>query len=404
MIAAINYLWEYIPINLKGGNNENQTLVCFFRSSYRDVKRVHYTITQRDGSALPTWLNFDANSLRLSGSPKDGDVGALELLITAKDSANAISQSAFTLIVEAVNDAPVLNNPVSVIYMLVDSSNTYTLPQNVFVDPDINDAITLELKLANGSALPDWLSFDASTLTLSATPNQTQLAAPLQLQLVATDLSGAKTSTLITLAAAIWGSESADTLNGTQVSETLWGLGGNDTITGNAGADKLIGGEGNDTYVADNFDVIIEEINEGIDTVKASSSWVLGENLENLTLTGAIAINGMGNTLANILTGNAAANILDGAAGADTMIGGLGNDIYQIEHLEDLVIERLNEGNDTANVDIATIDGTYVLAANLENASLNNNIAYNLRGNSLDNLLRGNASNNILNGLGGSDT
>ena len=50
-----------------------------------------------------------------------------------------------------------------------------------------------------------------------------------------------------------------------------------------------------------------------------------------LVLTGAAAINGTVNALANIITGNAANNVLNGGAGVDTMIGGLGNDTYYID-------------------------------------------------------------------------
>ena len=46
--------------------------------------------------------------------------------------------------------------------------------------------------------------------------------------------------------------------------------------------------------------------------------------IENLTLTGAAAINGTGNDLANVITGNAAANLLTGNAGNDTLHGGTG--------------------------------------------------------------------------------
>jgi Hemolysin-type calcium-binding repeat (2 copies). len=45
-------------------------------------------------------------------------------------------------------------------------------------------------------------------------------------------------------------------------------------------------------------------------------------------LTGAAAINGTGNELANTLTGNAANNILKGGAGADVLKGGLGSDTF----------------------------------------------------------------------------
>jgi serralysin len=52
----------------------------------------------------------------------------------------------------------------------------------------------------------------------------------------------------------------------------------------------------------------------------------LGSNLENLTLAGTAAINGVGNALNNKIVGNSAANILNGGAGNDSLIGGAGND------------------------------------------------------------------------------
>ena len=55
---------------------------------------------------------------------------------------------------------------------------------------------------------------------------------------------------------------------------------------------------------------IIEKADEGIDTIQIDSSYTLGDNLENLTLTGINDINGTGNELNNVLTGNTGKNIL----------------------------------------------------------------------------------------------
>jgi Ca2+-binding RTX toxin-like protein len=97
-------------------------------------------------------------------------------------------------------------------------------------------------------------------------------------------------------------------------------------------------GAGDDTYVvAQRGDIVIEHAGEGIDTVRSSIGYTLGEPLEQLTLTGSKAINGTGNARANVLTGNSANNRLTGAggddrlaglAGSDTLVGGLGNDTY----------------------------------------------------------------------------
>ena len=69
-------------------------------------------------------------------------------------------------------------------------------------------------------------------------------------------------------------------------------------------------------FMVDNIaDATTESLNEGSDTVQSSVTWMLGNNIENLTLTGTTAINGTGNSLNNTLTGNSAANILKGGLG-----------------------------------------------------------------------------------------
>jgi len=98
-------------------------------------------------------------------------------------------------------------------------------------------------------------------------------------------------------------------------------------LNGGAGADTMSGGAGNDTYSVDNAgDVIIEASNAGTDAVQSAGSYILGSNVENLTLTGASAINGTGNALANAINGNAAANRISAGAGNDSILAGAGND------------------------------------------------------------------------------
>ncbi|BCM24952.1 calcium-binding protein [Methyloradius palustris] len=180
---------------------------------------------------------------------------------------------------------------------------------------------------------------------------------------------------------------------------------GNNTLDGKAGADTMSGGIGNDTYVVDNAgDLVIENAGEGTDLVQSSITYTLTDNVENLALTGTANINGTGNTLNNTLTGNAGNNILDGGLGADTMSGGAGNDTYIVDNLGDVVTEAANAGTDTVNVALATVGGTYTVVTNVENATLINTVAYNLTGNSGNNVLIGNASNNILNGVAGADS
>jgi Ca2+-binding RTX toxin-like protein len=153
-----------------------------------------------------------------------------------------------------------------------------------------------------------------------------------------------------------------NTLIGNAANNTLTGGAGNDWLDGLGGTDKMLGGLGNDTYIVDiSTDNVVERSNEGIDLVLSSVDYMLSSNVENLTLTGTVAINGTGNALDNVLIGNGAVNslsgdtgndTLDGMGGADILTGGKGNDTYIMgrDYGADTVVE-----NDTTagNTDIA---------------------------------------------------
>jgi Ca2+-binding RTX toxin-like protein len=118
-----------------------------------------------------------------------------------------------------------------------------------------------------------------------------------------------------------------DKLLGGDGDDQLFGGDNNDQLTGGAGADTLTGGLGDDTYFVDDLsDTLVEALGEGNDVVKASVTWILGDNIERLVLDGSGDIDGTGNALANQITGNAGANSLDGAGGNDLINGGLGAD------------------------------------------------------------------------------
>ena len=187
---------------------------------------------------------------------------------------------------------------------------------------------------------------------------------------------------------------------------TIIGTSEEDTIDGGAGADTMIGGLGNDTYIVDNVgDVVTEALNQGTDTVRSSITYTLGANVENLTLTGSANINGVGNTLANVITGNSGNNTLDGGVnvtGADTLIGGTGNDTYVVDNAGDVVTEALNEGTD----EVQTALASYSLAAiaNVENLTGTAATGQTLTGNTLANTITGGIGNDTLDGGAGDDT
>jgi hypothetical protein len=119
----------------------------------------------------------------------------------------------------------------------------------------------------------------------------------------------------------------------------------------------MLGGVGDDTYIVDNVgDVVTENANEGLDTVNSSVTYTLGNELENLVLTGASAINGTGNALNNYLLGNAANNSLFGLFGNDTMQGLAGNDT-----LNDTADNNLFDGKAGTDILVAGADSDLLI-------------------------------------------
>ena len=202
----------------------------------------------------------------------------------------------------------------------------------------------------------------------------------------------------------LYGTENDDYIHGYSGNDLISTGAGNDTLYGGAGTDVMVGSIGNDLYYVDNInDKVIENQNEGTDTVASTISYELPDNVEKLTLVGTLAINGRGNDLDNEIRGNANNNILDGKTGTNTLIGGAGDDIYIINesNANDSIVETADNGNDTVRSSI-----TYTIAnkINIENLELTGESNIEGIGNNGNNNLIGNSGNNVLRGLGGNDT
>lgn len=165
----------------------------------------------------------------------------------------------------------------------------------------------------------------------------------------------------------IKGNSANNVIKGLVGDDTLVGNNGDDTLVGGSGIDKMYGGLGNDTYYVDNInDVVIEpsdSLNGGIDTVITSVTFVLGNYLENITLSGFSLINATGNNLHNVIKGNSADNIIKGGAGNDTLSGGGGLDtLTGGDGADHFLFKSASEGCDvicdfTSGSDKVVIDG-----------------------------------------------
>lgn len=159
------------------------------------------------------------------------------------------------------NQAPALATPLLDQNATENTPFSYVVPATSFTDPD-NDSLSYTATLADGSALPGWLSFNATNLTFTGTPTSTA-SGNYNVLVKAMDPAGASVSDSFALTVAdapantITGTNNAETLNGTAGVDLILGLGGNDTIKagtgadivdGGAGRDSLYGGDGADTF------------------------------------------------------------------------------------------------------------------------------------------------------------
>ena len=202
---------------------------------------------------------------------------------------------------------------------------------------------------------------------------------------------GANVEYLVLLGGAVQG-------YGNALSNAIYGTSADNLLDGDAGADSMYGGAGNDAYFLDNIgDVVVENANEGSDTVYATANYRLGANVEYLVLLGG-AVQGYGNALSNAIYGTGADNLLDGDAGADSMYGGAGNDAYFLDNIGDVVVENANEGSS----DTVYATANYRLGANVENLVLLGGAVQGY-GNALSNAIYGTSADNLLDGDAGAD-
>ena len=239
-----------------------------------------------------------------------------------------------------------------------------------------------------------------------------------------------------------YGSTTKDSITGTEQAELIYALGGNDTVIALGGNDNLYGGDGDDILNGgkgndfidggNNKDTVIfygplaaynisydaasltfttnhslaGSYNDGIDQIINAEVFNFTDTANKGKAKATFNVLTNGNTAAT-LTGTSARDMiysgsgndtLDGKAGADIMVGGIGNDIYYVDSIQDIIVEKANEGNDFVYSSIS-----YTLGDNLESLALLGSAKINATGNSANNFIYGNKGNNVLNGLSGDD-
>lgn len=112
---------------------------------------------------------------------------------TMRDTAGATSSTTLTVTIHGADDAPVLAIQTGNQTATVGSAFSLTLPAGTFTDVDSGDSLTYAATRGDGTALPSWLIFNASTRTFSGTPVSSDVGT-LSVKTTATDLGSLSAS------------------------------------------------------------------------------------------------------------------------------------------------------------------------------------------------------------------
>ncbi|MDD2701820.1 MAG: calcium-binding protein [Sideroxydans sp.] len=334
-----------------------------------------YTATLDDGSSLPTWLNFDATTLTLSGTPANADVESLVVKVTATDEVGAAVSSSFNLEVANVNDAPTVEMSLQDVSLDVGQSLSFTLPQHEFIvdetDTGTTDQVwpdyvqwlnggvgnnTYTISLADGNAyvydwdatvgnvdtvqLVDVLSsnvtiaadawYDGVSLVDAASGNSLILRSWLY-------SDSNKIEQIVFADGVTWGvgdiqsrvsispSSENDYIVGTDSAETIHALAGDDGIYAGAGNDTVLAGAGHDYLEGGTgSDILIG--GSGSDVIEGDWNY---EDIEN-----------------DFLNGGTGDDSVYGSISNDLLIGGAGNDELSGDDGNDVLLFNKGDGND----------------------------------------------------------
>jgi Ca2+-binding RTX toxin-like protein len=279
-------------------------------------------------SGLPKWLAFDPATRTFSGTPGTGDARDYNIRVTVTDSQGAQASDAFQLTVNKSNSAPVLASALPDHTVTSGSSFNVSVGNGRFTDPDPGDTLTYSARLADGSSLPSWISFNVNTRSFTGVASG---AEPVDIRVTVTDSSGETVSDVFRLnvraapnpppppPAPIVGNSGADTLAGTVGDDVIQGLAGADFVSGGAGNDTIEGGDGLDVLLGNTGDdVIYGGADQDILFGGQDNDQLFG-GTENDILTGD-----RGN---DTLWGGDAGDWAGGSAGDDVVYGEAGSDL-----------------------------------------------------------------------------
>jgi hypothetical protein len=146
-------------------------------------QKLTYSAGLSNGTALPSWLTFNAVTETFSGTAPAA-AQSLGIVVTAKDTGGLSATDTFSV---SVVGPPVVAMATANQIWTAGKAISLVLPGGTFTDPQ-GQRLVYTATQSNGSALPSWLTFNAATETFSGTTPAT--AQTLGITVNATDSSG----------------------------------------------------------------------------------------------------------------------------------------------------------------------------------------------------------------------
>lgn len=344
-----------------------------------------YYIYTNDGMGNSSEENYDANGIKISDSwiKADGthgidafnaDGSSTGTIYQVDGSYSTYTNDGLGHIVTVnfdaygnpTNSAPLLSKALAEIAGQQGQIFSFTIPSTTFIDPNVGDTLVLSIAMADGSALPSWLSFDSTTQTFSGTPSNAEVG-NLGIVVTATDSGGLSVSTAFNLSVANVNDAPVVTM---QIADQLLAQGSSLNLALPAGMftdQDFIHGDSL-TYSATLADGTPLPTWLSIDSTTGSLSGTAGVGdlgavsiaITATDLGGLSATAQFNLTVANVITGTIYNDTLNGTTGADFIQSLAGNDVVNAGDGNDVIVG--GAGSDVlsggAGDDIFKISGT----------------------------------------------
>ena len=143
------------------------------------VDNVEYQFgSNAKSSTIPSFLTLgkDGHTLVINSNAQEfqhlaiGDSETITVNFNVEDGHGGVTPQTATITVQGTNDSPEVSIAVADQTVGELQPLSFQVPSGTFTDVDHGDSLGYSATLGDGSALPTWLHFDASTATFSGTP------------------------------------------------------------------------------------------------------------------------------------------------------------------------------------------------------------------------------------------